>query len=142
MIATGDIKNIVMEDISRHPILGAINVINKDVALGVTQHDNFEQIVISAGEAVNEPLQQTECIVDIMVPDVRYENNGMYHTLPDYERLNELENECIDLFTDEAYGVFRGRNYTYKLRKIKQEGDPTSWRQILCISLIFEVINI
>lgn len=142
MIATGDIKDILLDDISRHPVLGAISEITKDVACPVTMEDNCEQIVIMAGEAVNEPLQRTECDVVIYVPDVQEEIKGVNYSAPNHERLTELENECIDLFTDEAYGVFGGRNYTYKLKKIKQEAEPQTWSHLLVVSIIFEVINI
>lgn len=140
MISTGNIKNILINDLKANEIFGQIQTV-KDVHDPVFEGKVSERIVVVIpGGADNGQLERAFPRVCIYVPKIKFTSNTTYYR-PDNARLTSLENECMRAFRSGIYGKFEEEVYVYKLEDIEMEDDPETWSNFLNVRLRFEVVN-
>lgn len=131
MIATNDIKTILLKAVKANSTLGAIPEIVKDKHADVTEQTVKERIVVIVNATDNSDWQQTYARVCVYVPKTKA--NKVYY--PNTSRLTELERICTQLFFKRTFVEFEGQTLYYKLEDIVQEDDPETWSDFLNVRL-------
>ena len=131
MIATNDIKTILLKAVKANATLGVIPEIAKDKHADVTEGNVKERIVVLVNATDNSDWQQTYARVCVYVPKNKI--NGTYY--PNTSRLTALERVCVDLFYKRTFVEFEGKTVYYKLEDIIQEDDPETWSDFLNVRL-------
>ena len=131
MIATNDIKTILLKAVKANSTLGAIPEIVKDKHADVTEQAVKERIVILVNATDNSDWQGTYARICVYVPKNKI--NGTFY--PNTSRLTTLERVCVDLFYKRTFVEFEGEALYYRLEDIIQEADPETWSDFLNVRL-------
>lgn len=136
MIATGDIKNILLQDVKANPVLGAIPEIVKDKHKPVAEDTVAERIVIVANASDNEDWQKGYYRVCVYIPDIKKKiSSTQFYKIPDAVRLTELERKCNEMYFRKTFHEINGETLYYQLVDIIQEEDPETWSHFLNVRL-------
>lgn len=133
MIATNDIKTILIDNVKSNAVLGLIPEIEKDQHLPVKEGSVKERIVVIVNATDNSDWQQTYARVCVYVPKKYLNDLGSY--MPNTSRLRTLERVCTELFYKRTFVEFEGKTLYYRLEDIVQEDDPETWSNFLNVRL-------
>lgn len=135
MIATNDLKNILLKAVKANLLLRSIPEIVKDKHKPVTEESVAERIVIVVNATENSDWQKSYARVLVYVPSLTETNGNKKFFIPHAKRLAVLERECIRLFFRKTLIDFNGETLYYKLEDIVQESEPETWSDYLNVRL-------
>jgi hypothetical protein len=135
MIASNDIKTILLNAVKADTVLKLIPEIKKDKHKPVTETTVKERIVVVTNATNSSDWQKTYARVLIYVPDVVWAGEG--YKAPNTARLTELERVCVTIWKNRTFTTLNGDTVYYRIEDITQDDDPETWSHYLNVRLKF-----